>query len=268
MLDNYIKKLENIIVPRQYSINDVKQINTNFNANQIKQQKPIMTTFSNSTAESFMKTAAGTNNIKEVNSKVEQSSLQPIKEESSQITATIADEEKLSLIEIINQEKKKNMNYRFQIAELQRKNDYLTVKLEKQNEMLIKMEKQKDLDTKYLIKLEAMLSGTSRPNNTTVNNINNNSQFVNTTKIFNQSKIDTDGNFRTNFNKLLLEDNQKLKKFKEEVFKISKTYDDVNDELIYYLKEIQSLLNLTNEEDFKNEKVVADSINTIKSNLF
>jgi hypothetical protein len=246
MLDSYIKKLENIIVPRKYNVNDVKNINTAFDSNREQKPKANVSLKDTNTSDDFAKT-------KKTHT---QSDLQPIREESSR-GGTIADEEKLSLIEIINIEKKKNMNYRFEIGELQRKVEYLNQKIEKQGDCINKLERQKDLDSKYLIKLEAMLSG-REPGN--VNSMGN------TTRQFsNISKIDIGNDFKTNFNKLLLDENQKLKRFQEEVFKISRCYDEVNDELIYYLKEIQQLLSHTNEDDYRNEQVVGTTISSIKS---
>jgi hypothetical protein len=237
MLDSYIKKLENIIVPRRYNLSEVKQINTNFDSREFKNRTSISQR-ETSVSDDFAKSRKTYTDL----------TMQPIKEESSRVQ-TIADEEKLSLIEIINIEKKKNMNYRFENTELTRKIEYLNQKIVKQNETITKLERQKDLDSKYLIKLEATMI---------------NKPATNTTRQFNNvSKIELDGSFKSSFNKLLFDENQKLKRFQEEVFKISRNYDEVNDELIYHLKEIQSLLSLTNE-DYRNEKILTDTIDSIK----
>jgi hypothetical protein len=136
--------------------------------------------------------------------------------------------------ETLNNEKKKNMNLRYQVYELNKKLETLNKNIEKKNEYIIKLEKQIESDSKYLLKLENMF-----------NHKNDMTQSLKPPKL--NISQQTEETSRNNLIKLLMEQNESLKRFKIEIYNLSKKYDQLNDVIAFNLGEIHSLLQYVGE---------------------
>lgn len=145
-----------------------------------------------------------------------------------------------SLKEIINEEKKKNMNYRQEINELYRKLELLEKKAFKQESEIEVLKQEKEMNGKYILKMEGML---------TVNKNNYNNSDSHNLNPFSFIKKNEDENSLFNHPKFksLNEEVQTLREFQRKIYEISSSYDEVNENIINTLKEIQELFTNLNE---------------------
>jgi hypothetical protein len=210
MIDQFLERMNKVIKPNNYSINSIKNDAQKTNSFKLEEIK---------TAE-FPKVILYT-------------------EEDN-------NEECDDIKELLNNEKKKNMNLRYQVYEMNKKLETLNKNIEKKNEYITKLEKQIESDSKYLIKLENMFNHKNDMNQSTKPPKLNISQ-------------QTEETSRNNLIKLLMEQNENLKRFQIEIYNISKKYDQLNDAMAFNLGEIHSLL------QYVGEHITCDeAINTIK----
>jgi hypothetical protein len=179
----------------------------------------------------------------------------------------------------------KTMNYRHEVETLKKKITDLYKIIEDQKEKIYRIEKQKENDNKYLIKLENMLAAQSsggQPsinallNNLANNNINmssmsNLSQKNLTSGIYVELKKCTNLIIKDKVNNLslniidqndmkefvlnLMNECQKLKAFQRQVFEISKNYDDINENIINSIKTIQNIMEISSVKSIdENQK--------------
>jgi chromosome segregation ATPase len=210
MIDQFLDKMNKVILPKNYSINNFKNEKDNYSPNRNEEIK---------TGE-FPKVILYTDedNLYEHNDDMKK---------------------------ILINEKKKNMNLRYQVYEINKKVDNLNKKIEKQTEYINKLEKQKESDSKYLLKLENMF-----------NHKNDLNQTIKPSKLNISQQTEETG--RNTLMKLLMEQNDKLKKFQDDIFKISKKYDQMNDTMSFNLGEIHNLL------QYVDENITCDdALNTI-----
>lgn len=161
-----------------------------------------------------------------------------------------------------------NMNYRHEVSTLKAKIQETDKKLSLQANTIQKLEKQKENDSKYLVKLENLIAQENKSNsNININlNVSNNSGMkiddISRSQQFSQNYEGEIKNLKLNFNEKsevkefltnLLEENQKLKLFQSQVEEISKNYDLVNDNIIDSMKAIQLMIENINKSDvFEN----------------
>jgi hypothetical protein len=199
MIDKFLDKMNKVILPKNYSVNNIKNEtlkNTSFKKEEIKTGEfPKM----------ILYTDDDDNNEQDDNLK-----------------------------EALNNEKKKNMNLRYQIYELNKKLETFNKKIEKQAEYIYKLEKQRENDSKYLLKLENMF-----------NHKNDMNQTIKPSKLNISQQTEDIG--RNTLIKLLMDQNEKLKRFQDEIFNLSKKYDQINDAMSFNIGEIHSLLQFVNE---------------------
>jgi hypothetical protein len=179
----------------------------------------------------------------------------------------------------------KAMNYRHEVETLKKKITDLYKIIEDQKEKIYRIEKQKENDNKYLIKLENMLAAQStggQPsinallNNLANNNINMSSmsnlsqknftagiyvELKKCTNLIVKDKVNNlslnliDQNDMKEFILNLMNECQKLKAFQRQVFDISKNYDDINENIINSIKTIQNIMEISSVKSFdENQK--------------
>jgi hypothetical protein len=124
------------------------------------------------------------------------------------------------LCETISNEKKKNMNLRFNTYELNKKLEESNKKREELENVVERLYKEKNADSKYLIKLE--------------NNL------ILCKNELNELKMRKDINVEV---KNILEENKKLKEFRNEIFKISLKYEQINDDMRNFVMNIYDVFN-------------------------
>jgi hypothetical protein len=179
----------------------------------------------------------------------------------------------------------KNMNHRYEIETLKNKISEKDKLIEEQKIELAKLDKQNENNNKYLVKLENLVSQRNLNlnfNKSQVTNLNFGSydSFINhvkTSKSENNVIVDfnrmnnlviedranqtvvniTDKNDLKELIANLIQENQKLKQFQNQVYEISKNYDDINQNMVEGIKNIQDILNnnLSNIEN-KSDKVL------------
>lgn len=189
---------------------------------------------------------------------------------------TIRSIDESTLREKVHQLNLKSMNFRAEIESLKNTVSELKSKVEEKDEIIGKLERQKEKDNKYLLKMEGLLANKENGNNISVNktkiisdktlisNIHSkihdgpNIDFNKTNQLIIEDKVNhtihnfTDRNDLKEFVSNLTAENQKLKLFQNGVFDLSKKYDDVNENMIEGMKQIGNLIN-------KNENILDDS---------
>lgn len=180
----------------------------------------------------------------------------------------------------------KAMNYRHEVETLKKRINELNKVIEDQKEKILRMEKQKENDNKYLIKLENLLASqsTGQPslnaflnNSSNLNNVSSlsnlsqrnftNGIYVELRKCTNLIVKDKNNNFSLNltdqaemkeFVLNLMNEAQKLKAFQKQVFEISKNYDDINENMINSIKTIQNIMDISsakNIDDIEKKEI-------------
>lgn len=174
----------------------------------------------------------------------------------------------------------KNMNYRYEIETLKNKLNEQNKTIEDQKIEIAKLEKQNENNNKYLMKLENLVSQRNLNlnfNKSSVTNVNFGS-YDNLVSHLKASK--SDNNVIVDFNRMnnlviedranqtvvnitdrndlkelisnLIQENQKLKQFQNQVYEISKNYDDINENIVEGMKNVQNILN----NNLNNENVL------------
>jgi hypothetical protein len=150
----------------------------------------------------------------------------------------------------------KSMNYRYEISQLKQfvENQQQTIM---QKDLIIqKLEKQRENDAKYLLKLETMISQKQKQE-VTISQTNNNNNIQKQDS--NQISFKNDEELKSlnlNFNDKKevkdyilknLKELTQLKEFQANVYQISQNYDSINENIIEGMNLIQSLIHLVNQ---------------------
>ena len=221
MLDNYIKKIENLITPTYYDRNNYKEkiLSEGNNINE-EDVEPKFKTFKKPNYEKFQKKNSKEYEKKnqidkkkqENEGKLENPELDNLFQRTLAKTEEInepirkikgkeySDNDIETLLEKVKSLNLKNMNYRYEIEKYKNKINQLQKDYDIQIDLQNKMEKEKENLTKYLLKLEKMLQNKSKPiiinstnsNISTISNNQNNMSITATKKsvsIFNTSNI-------------------------------------------------------------------------------
>jgi len=180
----------------------------------------------------------------------------------------------------------KAMNYRHEVETLKKRINELNKVIEDQKEKILRTEKQKENDNKYLIKLENLLAAQSTGNPSLSAFLNNSANLNNISSISNLSQRnftngifvelrrctnlilkDKSNNFSLNltdpvemkeFVLNLMNEAQKLKAFQKQVFDISLNYDDINENMINSIKTIQNIMDISsakNIDDIEKKEI-------------
>jgi hypothetical protein len=264
MLEDYLKKLESTIAPQTYSKQNYK---SKFNLNNTSTQEGL----SNEIKFIEVINVKPNNIIAESKIRVYNKMLESPEQQSNvNITKSMSpnlsnDKERIHQLSI------KNMNYRHEIEAYKNNLNNVTNELEEYKMLVSRLEKQKDNDNKYLLKLEHMLENkrqsgvTMRYSNgskSDISRILNKNNYYNVEYRNNSLTVED----KENDNMMVLSDkeevkqyvlnmlteNRKLKYFQNQVYDISKNYDDINLSMLESIKNFQTLSN-DQRLSFENE---------------
>jgi hypothetical protein len=288
MLDDYLKKLENMITPQTYSKQNYK---SKFNMGNINTNDQMTNEVNHKLLEDYinkMGVRANDNPLAESRIRVYNKILDS--DDKFQIPPDdICNENKMinktqSMSPSQNNEKErihhlnlKNMNYRHEIETLKNRLNSAVNELDEYKMLVNKLERQKDSDNKYLLKLESMLENNKGNNGLGFRNYTN-SSMADISKISRKTFMSND--YYTIYyktNTIIIEDkysdniiaiadkddlkqyilnilteNRRLKDFQKEVYEISKNYDDINSTMLESIKILQNTL--TNDQRLKIEE--------------
>lgn len=148
----------------------------------------------------------------------------------------------------------KNMSYRYEISQLKQVLDVNEQKLSQKEILIQKLEKQRENDAKYLLKLETMINHESKikVNNTTSNaNLAKQEKSMHLTNYDEEIKsVNLNFNDKNDVKEYILNSIkviQKLKDFQTNVYEISLNYDSINENIIDGMNLIQTLINSVNQ---------------------
>lgn len=273
MLEEYLKRLENLITPRSFSL-------TNFND---KKGSMIIGAITNPN----IKTSVNTDTYDSGNLNANLSNNQPQSDVSrGRLNTTEGEILPENFREVVHQLKIKNMNYRHTIHILNQKIEECEKQLSQKDSLIKKMQKQKEDDNKYLLKLEGVrakdgvfvdpvsqnnvvsqpltqpekkaptpeLTKEKSSNKnwfSTTNNAANQSNIN-----FNESNLNVSGISEVNMNNLkglnlndkkavkefaikIMAENKKLKNFQTKVYEVSRNYDTLNEKITSGLRVIK-----------------------------
>ena len=190
---------------------------------------------------------------------------------------------------------KKNLKYKKQKEEIKKKQDELEKELNTKEDELIKASKEKDDLSKYLFKIEKVVKGNtggttggatvmtfSEKDNNDENNLNKNYEAFDSQSLTinisggSPNIIMEDGkgqkiiiiskkDLMKYLNKLYKE-NQGLKNFQNQIFNLSKSYDDINNNLADCIAGFQELC-MNNQSDKINMQDVDEKLNELKKHI-
>jgi hypothetical protein len=282
MIDNYFKQIEEIITPKSYSKNDFAKI---LNKNDKNEKNRTINTNKSGITNSEINASLIQNNLNYINNNEEGKSSMIIKRvesissqnkskkdllqslfksqnlnNSTQLNQMSDDKNYEIFKQIITEEQKKNMQLRHELTELNKQVETLK-QTNKENQVLIqKLEREKQSDSKYLIKLENLLSSMKQNNNelkvsTTmfkesfgITNLNSPMQTIPTP---NSTYFLEDRKERENLEKIvqsLTKENERLNHFQKSIYEISHVCDEINNNVMNNLKEIEDILQNINEK--------------------
>ena len=162
-----------------------------------------------------------------------------------------------------------SINYRHEIETLQNTLKSLEKKYLEQQNVIDTLEKQKENDDKYLLKLEDIYKQEQMKNKNNLNislnvsNTNNNiSNAGNEDNILAGVNL-KDKNQLNNLITNLINENYKLKHFQAQVLEISKNYDDINENIVNNMKSTQSYFRNNNYPNSSNINEYLENFNKI-----
>jgi hypothetical protein len=267
MIDNYMKYIENIITPKTYSVQNIKnqQEEENYSQhshillsklkeNELKEKIALTQSLNSKNTISVASPSSPLVPRTEFRQSSSKSVLSPHKfeEESkmhrsqnhsfsgSHIQQFKNCEDITCLKEIIKEEKKKNMNLRHEITELNKQIQALNNKESEFNKTIHALKIEKEMNSKYILKMETMIYNLNK-NQIKQKPLTAKNLCTGGNNLFMQEDKDNDRIFKN-----LTDELQRLKNFKTEIFKISITQDEVNSNIIKCMREIQEMFNELN----------------------
>ena len=170
------------------------------------------------------------------------------------------------------------INYRYEIEVLNNNLSNLEKKSLEQQNLIDTLEKQKENDDKYLLKLEDIYKQEQSKNKNNLNISLNVSNTNNNISSLNEDNLLSAINFKdkkqlNNIISTLLNVNYKLKNFQSQVLEISKNYDDINENIVENMKSTQNYFkkNVNSESASINEylenfnKILSNSVEMVQS---
>jgi hypothetical protein len=271
MIEDYLKKLETIISPQTYDLNNYKekilQSNKDFPDREFIQGLDILSEDEQSDIRSLKNDKSQTK-TKGDNASVKNITKSDLIDNKSQnVASSVVDEKSRAKIHNLNV---KNMAYRQQIDSLNRKIEDQARVIESQRRTIEENKVTIENNSRYLLKLESYLveAGKNKARERfTLNLLGVNTNFANECK--DQASKATFSVERENMKEMivaLINENQKLKDFQNKIINLSQTYDEINSTMVDSLRGVQE--NLT--EIYKSSNLEKSSefyLNEISQNV-
>jgi hypothetical protein len=292
MLDDYLKKLESLITPQTYSKQNYKSkfnLENNNEKNQIASEanNKLLDDYITKMGVKSNENIAEESRIRVYNKMLDSDDrfqsppdefnktirFDKVNRTQSMSPNHTNEKEKIHQLSI------RNMNYRHEIETLKSSLARASKELEENKLLLNKLERQKDNDNKYLLKLEQMLENNKGHNGLTFSRKFSGGSMNDISKVSKKShaaneyySIDYKTNTliiddKYNDNSIaiadkeelkqyilsILTENRKLKEFQNQVFEISRNYDDINSTMLESIKSLQSTLNVDERLKFEED---------------
>lgn len=265
MIEEYLKKLETIIAPQTYDLNNYKekilQSKIDFPDRDFIQGLDELDEDQKSEIKSEVKEKPQQKKGGDVS---ESASKLPAKSEANDnkpTNVTVIDEKSRQKIHNLNV---KNMAYRQQIDALNRKIEEQNRQIESQRRTNDEYKVTIENNSRYLLKLESYLveAGKNKARERfTLNLIGINTDFAKLCR--DQAQKATFSVEREQMKEMvvaLTNENQKLKSFQNKIISISQTYDEINSSMVESLKDVNNNI----QELFSNKQVEADPLFYLK----
>lgn len=193
------------------------------------------------------------NNLKNTKTELRNKSLSPTKNIESLNNVDVAGNESCAYQKKIHEMNIKSMNYRYEISQLKQIVESHQQTILHKDIMIQKLEKLRENDAKYLLKLETMVSQKQKPETNSI--IPTNVVKIEPNVIYNKcdeelKSLDLNFNDKKDVKDFILKTMKELnmlKDFQINVFEISKNYDSINENIIEGMNLIQSLINSVNK---------------------
>ena len=262
MIDEYLRKIENIISPQTYDLNNYKD--------------KILKSELEFPDRNFIQGNESENELKsEVRSEVRSEIRSDVKSQARKTSKTLTQTEK-SFVENTSRSKVhnlnvKNMAYRQQIDALNRKIEEQGRIIDSQRRTIEENKVSIENNCKYLLKLESYLveAGKNKTREKfTLNLIGVNTNFANECKDqASKASFTVERNEMRELIVNLINENQKLKQFQSKVISLSQTYDEINNSMMESLREATEQLHTFYNN---NQEVDSDTVfylNEINQNI-
>lgn len=271
MIEDYLKKLETIISPQTYDLNNYKekilQSNKDFPDREFIQGLDILSEDDQSEIRSLKNDKSQTKTRGD-NASIKNVTKSELNDNKSQnIANSVVDEKSRAKIHNLNV---KNMAYRQQIDSLNRKIEDQARLIESQRRTIEENKVTIENNSRYLLKLESYLveAGKNKARERfTLNLLGVNTNFANECK--DQASKATFSVERENMKEMivaLINENQKLKDFQNKIINLSQTYDEINSTMVDSLKGVQeNLADLFKSTDL--EKTAEFYLNEMNQNV-
>ena len=299
MLEEYMKQLESVIDKDEYDRSNfeekiIKREELLNEANQENDEEPQPVQQNSAQENKKLKNSNNNNNIanrpvwgyNNLNNKKNK-----VREQYKQSKVISAQ----NINNKVAEKNKKNLKYKKQKEEIKKKQDELEKELNTKEDELIKASKEKDDLSKYLFKIEKVVKGNtggttggatvmtfSEKDNNDENNLNKNYEAFDSQSLTinisggSPNIIMEDGkgqkiiiiskkDLMKYLNKLYKE-NQGLKNFQNQIFNLSKSYDDINNNLADCIAGFQELC-MNNQSDKINMQDVDEKLNELKKHI-
>jgi len=299
MLEEYMKQLESVIDKDEYDRSNfeekiIKREELLNEANQENDEEPQPVQQNSAQENKKLKNSNNNNNIanrpvwgyNNLNNKKNK-----VREQYKQSKVISAQ----NINNKVAEKNKKNLKYKKQKEEIKKKQDELEKELNTKEDELIKASKEKEDLSKYLFKIEKVVKGNtggttggatvmtfSEKDNNDENNLNKNYEAFDSQSLTinisggSPNIIMEDGkgqkiiiiskkDLMKYLNKLYKE-NQGLKNFQNQIFNLSKSYDDINNNLADCIAGFQELC-MNNQSDKINMQDVDEKLNELKKHI-
>jgi len=299
MLEEYMKQLESVIDKDEYDRSNfeekiIKREELLNEANQENDEEPQPVQQNSGQENKKLKNSNNNNNIanrpvwgyNNLNNKKNK-----VREQYKQSKVISAQ----NINNKVAEKNKKNLKYKKQKEEIKKKQDELEKELNTKEDELIKASKEKEDLSKYLFKIEKVVKGNtggttggatvmtfSEKDNNDENNLNKNYEAFDSQSLTinisggSPNIIMEDGkgqkiiiiskkDLMKYLNKLYKE-NQGLKNFQNQIFNLSKSYDDINNNLADCIAGFQELC-MNNQSDKINMQDVDEKLNELKKHI-
>lgn len=258
MLDNYFSQYEKMIMPNKHSLRSLT-----------KEQCKSSRKSSNSLSRFEVNISKNGNLNKKTNNNTFMTN-----QEKEKITINLINDDLTYDNEICkNNEvldyKKANMFLRQELSTQKQKNNQLYTEISNLNNQINKYKEKEQKNADYILMLERLIDNLKnkikkekKPPTQKITSITQHQSTTNTMSLGQKSEINLNNeiNNKDEIVNKLIKENEKLKNFKKEIFSISETYNDINNNALIILKEILNHFNEINQfyEYISKEKVNID----------
>lgn len=258
MLDNYFSQYEKMIMPNKHSLRSLT-----------KEQCKSSRKSSNSLSRFEVNISKNGNLNKKTNNNTFMTN-----QEKEKITINLINDDLTYDNEICkNNEvldyKKANMFLRQELSTQKQKNNQLYTEISNLNNQINKYKEKEQKNADYILMLERLIDNLKnkikkekKPPTQKITSITQHQSTTNTMSLGQKSEINLNNeiNNKDEIVNKLIKENEKLKNFKKEIFSISETYNDINNNALIILKEILNHFNEINQfyDYISKEKVNID----------